>query len=677
MRLELLGSGRLISDSGEALLRSGLPLALLAYLRRAGGPVAREHLAALFWPGRPRPLALQSLRQALRRLRATCGEDVVTTEGRQVSLGKGALGSCDLEDLVERVREGDAEGALALWQGTFLEDFRLPQSWEVEDWLERERSGLSAMVLACISGEVEARLAGGEVEGAEVEGALALLAEARPRFPYREDLARWAFDALLLTGRAAEAAGILEELRVAGDVDDLEELETRLAATPRRAPGTGVRNGAGSGTLPGSPTGPGSPAQSGAPPTPSDAPLATPAPSPSTPSSPPRDPSHLHSLAPPGAPARLPRRRLAVALGLVMVGAAVAGGWWWTHHDLLDGIAEGLRDWNVLYCHEAATEGRFQQPARMDFDGRSKHRISPLHACHLLWVQGPGMLLAVEFPGEEREDYRLVRLVPHPDNPIAEWEDRSLLSLAGLSSVQLTLFGDVVLDGRHVPVTAVDGSGVRNLYLLDVEADTLRQLTRGPGSVRYPTFDLRRREVIVSLEREGPAWDLWALGLDDPAAAPVRLTESPSEDSRPSVHGDRILFSRGWGEGPTEGDLEIRLLDRGSGREEVLVSNPWNEYQAAWSPDGRHICWQSDEFGHFESDIHVMEMATRRQWSVTRRVEGRSSGCHWTPDGRGLLYHGTVGGVTQTILTDLRGRRHRNLSRDGFLSAPAGYMPAR
>lgn len=637
MRLELLGPGRLISKGGDVFLRSGLPLALLAYLHRSGGPVLREHLAVLFWPGRPRPLALQSLRQAVRRLRATCGDDVVEADGRFLRAGAGLPVSCDADELEERVREGDAAGALTLWQGSFLEDFRLPQSWEVEDWLERERSGLSAMLLSCVEGELRERLRAGGAPGA-----LGLVEAARIPFPQRAELARLHFDALLALGRTAEAARVLEELRVMEEGEGVGPLEERLAAALTADAGEGGRPSPG--FAPGTPeAGPSTTADGGAAPHPT------------------------------GGANRSLGGRAALLLFAVV---ALVGGGWWTRLDPLDGIVDGLRDRRILYCHAAGTGGRFEQPAWMDFDGRNKHRISDLRACEALWLEGAGALVALQFPLEEGEDYRLLRLDPLPGNPIAEWTPVPLGATAGLRALHFIPRGTGFLDGRFVAVTGVDSTGVRHLYLVDVAADTARRLTHGPGNVRYPAFDPVRREVIFSREGEGPAWDLWALPVDDPGASPARLTASPSEDTRASVHGDRILFNRGWGEGPTEGDMEIRLLDRVSGREEVLVSNPWNEYQAAWSPDGRHICWQSDEFGHFESDILVMEVATRRQWSVTRRVEGRSSACYWTPDGRGLLYHGTVGGVTQTILTDLRGRRHRNLSRDGFISAVMGFMPA-
>lgn len=667
MRLELLGPGRLLAPAGEVVLRAGLPLALLAYLYRSGAPLPREHLAALFWPGRPRPLALQSLRQALRRLRSVCGEGVVEGEGRHLALGASAIGSSDVTELAERVREGDATGALALWQGSFLEDFRLPRSWEVEDWLERERSGLAGMLLTCVAAAVREHLDAGDAAGA-----LDLLHGARSRFPHREDLLEVQAEALLASGRLAEAAGRLGELRIAAGEEEVEELEERLESALRgRRPGDrGASAGEPDGVSMAAPAGVSEGAAATAPDR-NPEPMSGPAPPLSL------TPLLADAAGPPDPPAP-GRRRLGWALALLGAAVLVIGGGWWVRPDPLDRIAEGLEDWRLLYCHAAATGGRYDQPAWMALDGADKHRIHTLSTCHLVWVEGARSLLALQLPLEEGEDYRLVRLEPPAENPIAEWRRVPLASTAGLSSIQFTLYGDMVLDGRLVPFTGVDSTGVRGLYLVDVATDTIRRVDTGPGDVRYPTLDLVRREVVFSREREGPAWDLWAVPLDDPGAEPVRLTESPSEDSRAAVHGDRILFNRGWGEGPTEGDLEIRLLDRSTGREEVLVSNPWNEYMADWSPDGRHICWQSDEFGHFESEIHVMEVETRRSWSLTRGAPGRDAGCHWTPDGSAIVFQSyRDGGIPQTFLSDPQGRQARNLSRVGASSGPAGFIPAR
>jgi DNA-binding SARP family transcriptional activator len=52
MRIEFLGRGRVVDSDGNELLRSGIPLAFLAYLHAASPPVGRDHLAMRFWPGR-------------------------------------------------------------------------------------------------------------------------------------------------------------------------------------------------------------------------------------------------------------------------------------------------------------------------------------------------------------------------------------------------------------------------------------------------------------------------------------------------------------------------------------------------------------------------------------------------------------------------------------------------
>ena len=135
MKLMTLGGLRLENSDFSRVK----PLLLLAYLALEG-PKERRYVAELFWPGASSHL--NSLSAALSRLR----------KGAPGALGADELRvwptlSSDAEDLLGALERGDAEGALVLYTGAFLEGVYLPDwSPELEEWVYASREDLAARV---------------------------------------------------------------------------------------------------------------------------------------------------------------------------------------------------------------------------------------------------------------------------------------------------------------------------------------------------------------------------------------------------------------------------------------------------------------------------------------------------------------------------------------------------
>ena len=68
---------------------------------------------------------------------------------------------------------------------------------------------------------------------------------------------------------------------------------------------------------------------------------------------------------------------------------------------------------------------------------------------------------------------------------------------------------------------------------------------------------------------------------------------------------------------------------------EQLTVGPGNDTEAAWSPDGSQIVFQSDRSGTL--DLYLLDVATRR---VKPIVDGPGHACFpaWSPDGRSIVY---------------------------------------
>jgi Tol biopolymer transport system component len=307
----------------------------------------------------------------------------------------------------------------------------------------------------------------------------------------------------------------------------------------------------------------------------------------------------------------------------------------------------------------------------MDLDGSNKHRISPLPGCASLWLEEAGV--GVLLPGPMDAPVA-VRLSP-TNNLLADWIAEPLRFIDGLIPGIPEFQGDLPqFDGRYAILPGEVAPGDIRLFIVDPVADTVRLLTPDPGWHKEPVWDPDAREVIYSSNRGGTI-SLWAVDPFNPDAPHVQLTDSPTQDERSAVRNGRILFVRGFGVGETEGDYEIRMLDRRTGVEEVLVSRPWNDFMARWSPDGRHICWTSTEFGHFESDIWVMNVATRKMRNLTRNLVGRNYECRWGPDSRTVIFSSTGDGRAQIYRALRNGRFLENISRSEAEAEPSWVLP--
>src|SRR5262249_4818604 len=145
---------------------------LLAYLAcTAPIPQHREKLATLLWGSHFDTQARQNLRQALFRLRRVLGQDVLLSDGEEVSLVPDNI-VCDatqLEVLVGQGTGGPLSEAVELYKNQLLADIGIPeQAWN--EWLDGERMRLEGLALDAMVKLGELELQAGSSEQALATG---------------------------------------------------------------------------------------------------------------------------------------------------------------------------------------------------------------------------------------------------------------------------------------------------------------------------------------------------------------------------------------------------------------------------------------------------------------------------------------------------------------------------
>ena len=149
-----------------------------------------------------------------------------------------------------------------------------------------------------------------------------------------------------------------------------------------------------------------------------------------------------------------------------------------------------------------------------------------------------------------------------------------------------------------LPVWSPDGSriaffsnrpGRDDIFVIDVSGENLTNLTQSPEiHERVPSWSPDGTHILYA------SWDdhFHTLRLADGHRAQVIQDDGDRRLPDWSPNGKQITFA-----GDVQGkidNLDIYLMDIGTGVETRLTIHPDVDYSPAWSPDGRHIVFESD-----------------------------------------------------------------------------------
>ncbi len=178
---------------------------LLVYLALNGErPIAREVLAALFWPDESGETAHNNLRQALYQLRQLLGDTtndtpVLIATRQAVQFNCASDHTLDVTRFLRAIEAHDLDAAVAHYAGELLPGFTC-DSLEFEDWLRLERERLHQLALEALFEAAQDHLAAGRPDKAQAHARRQLALE-----PWREPAHRQLMQAHALAGDRAAA----------------------------------------------------------------------------------------------------------------------------------------------------------------------------------------------------------------------------------------------------------------------------------------------------------------------------------------------------------------------------------------------------------------------------------------------------------------------------------------
>jgi Tol biopolymer transport system component len=223
----------------------------------------------------------------------------------------------------------------------------------------------------------------------------------------------------------------------------------------------------------------------------------------------------------------------------------------------------------------------------------------------------------------------------------------------GETSVQRTLAW-VDRAGREEPLTApprayhyvrVSPDGTRvaldvrdqesDIWVWDVKRQTMTRLTFDPAIDGAPVWTPDARRIIFASRRAGQSNIFWQAA--DGTGAVEQLTDTPNMQMPVAIEpsGTLLILRETAAQSTTSEDLALLRLPRG--QSEPLVLSPSNDMNAAVSPDGRWLAYESTESGRQEIFVRPFPDVAGGRWQVST-TGGRQP--VWSHNGGELFYVG-------------------------------------
>ncbi|MBI4637503.1 MAG: PD40 domain-containing protein [Candidatus Rokubacteria bacterium] len=146
-------------------------------------------------------------------------------------------------------------------------------------------------------------------------------------------------------------------------------------------------------------------------------------------------------------------------------------------------------------------------------------------------------------------------------------------------------------DGRTLGMT-LSKDGNPEIYVLTLATGALRRLTRHAGIDTEPTWSPTGRQIAFVSDRAGVAH---IFVMDAEGTSVQQLTFGGFQTQpRWSPKGDTIVYTA------REGSHDLWAIAPDGSNARRLTAGPGNNQGAAWSPNGRHLIFQSSRLGGWQ-----------------------------------------------------------------------------
>lgn len=224
------------------------------------------------------------------------------------------------------------------------------------------------------------------------------------------------------------------------------------------------------------------------------------------------------------------------------------------------------------------------------------------------------------------------------------WVDRDGRQIGSVGPANINVkSGRLSPDGRKVATAIYDVErGAQNLWVVDIESNAARELTLEPGVRDAPVWspDSKTLGFLYGLMGKPPQVRIRGTGANNTEEA-----LAPSGFQMPtdwSPDGRFIVFENtGIARLASETQGDVFMFDLAHGRKAIpVLSTPFHESNAAFSPDGKWLTFTSNESGRPEVYVQAFESTGAPRVTGERHLVTRSGAqaLRWRRDGKELFF---------------------------------------
>ena len=236
------------------------------------------------------------------------------------------------------------------------------------------------------------------------------------------------------------------------------------------------------------------------------------------------------------------------------------------------------------------------------------------------------------------------------------WVDRTGKRLSAASPGEINAsYARLSPDGRWLAAVPFDiERGVTEIWLYDAVTAAGRKVIYGPGIRHIPVWSPDSRRLVYLLDQSWPKLALSSSdGTPDQEPMPDTGFMTPTDWS---PDGRFILYNNSALPAVTQVfPSDVFAVDMARNRKVIpLLTTPFYENNAVFSPDGKWLAFLSNESGHSEMYLQALDYSndslrvTGERFLVSR--EGAQC-LRWRKDGKELYYLGSDGQIYAVSLT--------------------------
>ena len=178
-----------------------------------------------------------------------------------------------------------------------------------------------------------------------------------------------------------------------------------------------------------------------------------------------------------------------------------------------------------------------------------------------------------------------------------------------------------------------------DIYAIRVDGSESRQLTDGPGNDYSPDLSPDGQRVVFVSDRDGNK-NLYMVNIDGSGLTQLTYTDEDEYAPDWSPDGQRIVFASSRAGSTTTEILTARVSVTGLDLSSLtlVTYDDFNDYDPAWSPDGRMIAYSSFRISQGKGYTIFLINADGSQQRQVTTGRGWDRSPQWSPDGQHLIF---------------------------------------